>query len=275
MRIDESLIKSLTDIAKEAADLILQVYGTDFSVSYKTPKDPVTEADRRANELICTRIAERWFDVPIVAEESDPQTFANYRAAPYAFFVDPLDGTREFVAKNGEFVVMIGLIDQKGPVAGVIHAPVTGAAWAAIRGGGTFTTKQRALARVSTTSKLEQARIVSTRSHRSPLVLQALDALGARTLDSLGSAGLKCAEVATGAADAYVAPGHAGSRWDLCAGQAIIEAAGGRVTDALGNEIDYRAADLGNTTGFVASNGVLHDEIVKRLASTPPGIAKP
>jgi 3'(2'), 5'-bisphosphate nucleotidase len=267
VRADESLIKALTDIAKEASALILEVYATDFSVSYKAPKDPVTEADRRANELICTRIAERWFDVPIVAEESDPKTFENYRSAPLAFFVDPLDGTREFVAKNGEFVVMIGLIDQKGPLAGVIHAPVTGAAWAALRGSGAFTTKQRALAHVSTTSKLDHARIVSTRSHRSPEVVRALDALGARTLDSLGSAGLKCAEVAMGTADAYVAPGIAGSRWDLCAGQAIIEAAGGRVTDAFGDPIDYRDAELANTRGFIASNGVLHDEIVKRLAS--------
>lgn len=270
MRVDESLIKSLTEIAREAADVVMEVYATDFSVSFKTPKDPVTEADRRANELICSRLAERWFDIPIVAEESDPKTFANFRDAPHAFFVDPLDGTREFVAKNGEFVVMIGLIDERGPLAGVIHAPVTGAAWAALRGSGTFTSKQRALSRVSTTVKLDQARIVATRSHKNALVTEALDALGAKTIDSLGSAGLKCAEVATGAADAYVAPGPAGSRWDLCAGQAIIEAAGGRVTDAYGNAIDYRAADLTNTHGFIASNGVLHDEIVKRLASVRP-----
>jgi 3'(2'), 5'-bisphosphate nucleotidase len=269
VRADETLIASLTEIAREASDLILEVYATDFAVSYKSPKDPVTEADRRANELICTRLHERWYDVPIVAEESDPESFANYRDAPYVFFVDPLDGTREFVAKNGEFVVMIGLIDEKGPLAGVIHAPVTGTAWAALRGSGAWTTKQRALSRVSETRKLDQARIVSTRSHKSPRVVKALDALGARSVESLGSAGLKCAEVGIGAADAYVAPGPAGSRWDLCAGQAIIEAAGGRVTDALGRPIDYRDVDLANRDGFVASNGVLHDAIIARLQSVP------
>ncbi len=131
----------LLGVAREASDIILEVYATDFAVSYKSPRDPVTLADRRANDLICKCLRDRWPDVPIVAEESDPASFAEYRESTHVFFVDPLDGTREFVEKNGQFVVMIGLIDDAGPARGVIHAPVSGIAWAGERGSSAFETK--------------------------------------------------------------------------------------------------------------------------------------
>ncbi len=262
------LLDVLLEIAREASSIINQVYATPFEVDYKAPRDPVTEADRRANDLICHRLRERFPGVPIVAEESDPASFADYRTGARAFFVDPLDGTREFVKKNGEFVVMIGLLEAGKPKSGVIYAPATGASWvgevgsAARRIGSDGTA---APLRVSATDRLESARVLSTRSHRSPALEAALAALGARKLDALGSAGLKCAEVAAGTADAYVAPGRAGSRWDLCAGQAVIEAAGGRLTDAFGDPIDYLGESLVNDRGVVASNGLIHQAILARL----------
>ena len=256
-------------VAREAAVLINEVYATDFDVEYKAPRDPVTLADRRANELICARLSAEFPGVPIVAEESDPTTFAGFRQAPRAFFVDPLDGTREFVKKNGEFVVMIGLVEREAPALGVIHAPATGDSWCA-GSGAAFRVNadgSEAPLGVSMTEQLSEARIVSTRSHRSPAVEHALAALAAKKLDALGSAGLKCMEVASGLADAYVAPGRAGSRWDVCAGEALLRAAGGKLTDTWGNPIDYRAESLVNERGIVASNGKLHDEILDRLAT--------
>ena len=107
----ESLVETLDGVAREAALLIREVYRTAFRVDFKGPRDPVTEADRGANALICERLSALFPDVPIVAEESDPQSFAGFRSAERIFFVDPLDGTREFVAKNGQFVVMIGYVD--------------------------------------------------------------------------------------------------------------------------------------------------------------------
>ena len=262
------LLGTLDAIAREAAILILQVYATKFNVDFKAPRDPVTEADRKANELICDRLSQRFPNVPIVAEESEPETFVGYRTAERIFFVDPLDGTREFVARNGEFVVMIGYVDGARATASVIHAPVSGISWLGELGNGAYQVEadgsQKPIS-VSALGTLGEARIVGSRSHRSPALEQALASLGAREVVALGSAGLKASVVAHGAADAYVAPHYAGKRWDACAADALISAAGGKVTDSRGDRFDYRSERLDNDRGVVASNGLLHDTIVEKL----------
>ncbi|HEY6080618.1 MAG TPA: inositol monophosphatase family protein, partial [Polyangiaceae bacterium] len=104
-------LEAMLRIASEAARVVMEVYAKPFSVDYKAPSDPVTEADRRANALIVELLSREFPGVPIVAEESDPATFAEFRASERIFFVDPVDGTREFVDRNGEFAVMIGLVE--------------------------------------------------------------------------------------------------------------------------------------------------------------------
>jgi 3'(2'), 5'-bisphosphate nucleotidase len=248
--VSTALIDTLDSIARDAAVLIREVYRTDFSVDFKAPRDPVTEADRRANELICERLLAQFPGVPIVAEESEPETFAEYLTAERIFFVDPLDGTREFVAKNGEFVVMIGFVDGPRATASVIHAPESSISWIGQVGVGAFQVNAdgtRLPITVSTTAALSEARIVGSRSHRDPLVERALASLSAREIVALGSAGLK--------------------RWDACAADALITAAGGKLTDNVGELFDYRAADLGNNRGIIASNGHVHDSILERLAT--------
>ncbi|HYQ00720.1 MAG TPA: inositol monophosphatase family protein [Polyangiaceae bacterium] len=265
-----SLLRTLDGIAREAAVLILEVYATKFSVDFKAPRDPVTEADRRANELICDRLSKLFPNVPIVAEESEPETFAEYRRAERIFFVDPLDGTREFVARNGEFVVMIGYVEGDRPAAAVIHAPESGISWLGEVGSGAYQLDPQGAEKpitVSALGTLSDARIVGSRSHRNPALERALGALGARELVALGSAGLKASVVAHGAADAYVAPHYAGKRWDACAAEALINAAGGKLTDSRGDLIDYRSERLDNDRGVVASNGLLHDTILEKLES--------
>lgn len=265
----QTLTETLDAIARDAAALIRNVYRTDFGVDFKAPRDPVTEADRQANTLICERLAALYPGVPIVAEESEPETFAGYRDAERIFFVDPLDGTREFVAKNGEFVVMIGYVEGQRATAGVIHAPESGVSWLGEVGKGAYQVNadaSRQSIRVSDTAALSEARIVGSRSHRNPALEQALAGLGARELIALGSAGLKAAAVARGSADAYVAPHYAGKRWDACAADALITAAGGKLTDSSGAFFDYRAAELGNDRGIIASNGRVHDAILSKLA---------
>jgi 3'(2'), 5'-bisphosphate nucleotidase len=263
-----SLAATLDGVAREAAALILKVYATDFSVDFKAPRDPVTEADRQANELICERLTTLFPGVPIVAEESEPESFADYRDAERVFFVDPLDGTREFVARNGEFVVMIGLVDGDRATAGVIHAPELGVSWVGEVGKGAHKIDAqgvRSPISVSDAAMLSEARVVGSRSHRNPALERTLSTLGARELIALGSAGLKAAAIARGIADAYVAPHYAGKRWDACASDALVTAAGGKLTNANGELFDYRAAELDNDRGIVASNGLLHDAIIERL----------
>jgi 3'(2'), 5'-bisphosphate nucleotidase len=268
------LIQELCRIATLAAGVVRQVYETPFAVHYKGPRDPVTDADRRANTLICEELARSFPGVPVVAEESDPASFAGYRTSESVFFVDPLDGTREFVDRNGEFVVMIGLLQGTNATAGVVHAPAQRRMWSGCVGHGAFRRVEGGDAepiRVSATRRVERARVVASRSHRSAALERVLEQLGARDLMAVGSAGLKGAEIATGRADIYVGPGRAGKRWDVCAVDAIVTAAGGRLTDALGGPFDYRDANLTNERGILATNGFLHDLVLEHVARATAG----
>ncbi|HET9930114.1 MAG TPA: inositol monophosphatase family protein [Polyangiaceae bacterium] len=265
----EEEVATLVGIAAEAAELVFRIYQTPFEVDYKGPRDPVTLADREANALICERLQTAFPGVPVVAEESTPDTFAGYQSSERIFFVDPVDGTREFVAKNGEFVVMIGVVEGERATASVIHAPATGTAWVGLEGHGAFRLSPgegRTKIAVSECNELAQVRVVASRSHRTPTFERALNELGVGTVLQQGSAGLKGARVAEASADAYVAPFYAGQRWDICACDALVHAAGGRVTDAYGAPIDYRAPTLAQETGVVVSNGLVHEALLERLA---------
>jgi 3'(2'), 5'-bisphosphate nucleotidase len=257
----------LRAIAADAARLIMEVYARPFDVEYKAPQDPVTEADRRANDLICERLEREFPGVPIVAEESDPQTFAHFRAHDRVFFVDPVDGTREFVDRNGEFAVMIGLLEGPRAIASVIDAPARGEVFAAWVGQGAVRVaegEERPI-RVSDVEQVRQGALVGSRSHRSPQLERALTRLAPREIRVMGSAGLKGTLVAKGEVEGYVAPGYAGKRWDACAADALVVAAGGVLTDTHGDAIDYRAPSLSNDRGLLATNGRVHDELVRAL----------
>jgi 3'(2'), 5'-bisphosphate nucleotidase len=259
----------LLDVAFDAARVVREVYETPFAVEWKGPRDPVTAADLRANRLICDRLSASFPGVPIVAEESAPESFANYRSAPRIFFVDPLDGTAEFIGRNGEFVVMIGLVEGEQATLGVVAAPAKGVAWAGSKDGGAWLVSSdgaRTPIAVSRVTSPGDARVVASRSHRSPQLEELLGYVGARETVAVGSAGLKGAEIARGNADIYVGPGNVGKRWDACAVDALVTAAGGRFTDGFGKPFDYRAENLANETGLVATNGALHDHVLEQLA---------
>ena len=262
------LVSDLLGIAREAAAIIKGVYAQSFEVEYKRPGDPVTVADTQANELICARLASRYPDIPVVAEESDPKQFAGYRSSRRVFFVDPLDGTREFVGRKGQFVVMIGLLDGERPYAGLVLAPTSGTAWAGVVGVGAWRIDSNGASeaiRVSPRADLDQAHIVLSRSHRGAIAQHGAEILGVAETQLVGSAGLKSALVADGSADGYVAPQRRGMRWDACAAEALITAAGGRFSDWYGDLIDYRSASLANEHGVVASNPALHSRLLERL----------
>ncbi len=262
------LLTALLHTADAAAALIREVYAAPFAVDYKAAADPVTQADRRANELICQRLEQLYPGLPVVAEESPPERYADFRRAERVFFVDPLDGTREFVSRNGEFAVMIGLLVGDRAEAGVIVAPETGTAWCGELGAGAFLREAGGTVtplHVSAITSLREARLVASRSHRSEHLERAISALGLQDVRQLGSAGLKGSAIAAGAADIYAAPGAAGQRWDLCAVDALVTAAGGRVSDAFGEPITYRGASLANDRGALLTNGRVHELVLERL----------
>jgi 3'(2'), 5'-bisphosphate nucleotidase len=260
-------LATMLRIAADAAKVIMSVYARPFDVEYKGPQDPVTEADKLANALICEQLEREFPGVPIVAEESDPATFAEFRNFDRVFFVDPVDGTREFVDRNGEFAVMIGLVEGSRAIAAVIDAPARGDVFAGWVGQGAFRItggKQSAL-RVSDITDVPQGRLVGSRSHRGPELERALARLNPRDVLVMGSAGLKGTLVASAEVEAYIAPGYAGKRWDACATDALVTAAGGVLTDTHGDPIDYRAVSLSNSRGLLASNGHVHEALVRGL----------
>jgi 3'(2'), 5'-bisphosphate nucleotidase len=262
------LLDRLVEIAERAAAVVLSTYNSDFDVELKGPNDPVTAADRRANQLICDSLRDFFPGCPVVAEESDPRLFGDYRHAARVFFVDPVDGTREFVRRTGEFVVMIGCVEEQRATAGVVWAPTLDTVWVGELGLGAF---RRSLGgdfvriRPREEAAPPRARVLVSRSLSDDSVQTLRAQLEVAIVDSLASVGLKGAAVAEGTADAYVAPRHAGNRWDACAPDAIVSAAGGVFTDGAGTSIDYRCEDLVNRRGLVAANAALHREIVMRL----------
>jgi len=263
------MLEALLAIAEEAGRALLEMYGTALPVEYKGPRDPVTAADRRSNRLVLQRLNEAFPGVPVVAEESEPASFKGFREAAWVFFVDPLDGTQEFIHRIDEFAVMIGLLEGSRATAGVIAAPAIRLAWAGAIGLGAWRFEPVAgkwnSVRVSPTDNLAQGLIAASRSHRSARLQRALVALGAREVRKMGSAGLKGARVAEGLADAYIDTGAGTKRWDVCAVDALVTAAGGRVSDVTGAPIDYRAETLVNSRGLVVSNGLTHEAILARL----------
>jgi 3'(2'), 5'-bisphosphate nucleotidase len=255
--------------AREAAAVILRVYATPFDVEWKAKDDPVTVADKEANALLCDRLGRAFPGVPLVAEESDPAAYAGFGAADAAWFIDPLDGTREFVAKNGEFAVMLGLAEGGRATVGVIVAPAWGRSFVGVVGEGAWeidVTGAWKEIHMSTRETLEGATFVVSRS-RAPERLSAFIASVGGKPAAHGSSGLKGALVATGEADVYLQPGRAGMRWDACATDALVRAAGGTLTETSGAELDYRNGEIGNERGMIAANSGLHRAVIEAFAA--------
>jgi 3'(2'), 5'-bisphosphate nucleotidase len=264
-------LDTLCAIAKDAGRAILQIYSSEFHVEYKGPGDPVTDADRAANSLICERLRAHFPDAAIVAEESPEEAYVDYRRSERVFFVDPLDGTREFVARNGQFVVMIGLLVESAVTLGVVYAPATDTLWFGARGLGAHRRdsdgRERAIC-VGSVSEPKAAQVTVSRSRRSEPLSAALRRIGPRLVTPMGSAGLKGSLVAEAAADAYLAIGAAGKHWDACAMEALVNAAGGCVTDARGLPLDYRALGMDLEHGLLAANPLLHRALIARLSAS-------
>lgn len=254
----------MLDAANAAAALVMGVYATPFAVDFKGADDPVTRADREANALVCARLAAAFPGVPIVAEESDPSTYAGFGEARAAFFVDPLDGTRDFVARNGEFCVMIGYAEDGRAALGVIVCPAFGRSFVGGPGVGAWELDAAGVRRPIATSRVTRiadAEILVSRS-RGPADLEAARAkVGARKLTPCGSSGVKAARVACGEADVYVHPAPGGGYlWDVCASEALVLAAGGTF-GTRGGPFDYRRGPLRCDGVLAAATPELRDAV--------------
>lgn len=232
-----AILEEVIRIARAAGEEVLDVYARGCVVHRKEDGSPVTEADRRAQEIICTHLARVAPGVPIVAEEGQGPDRGEPPPGNF-WLVDPLDGTKEFVNHNGEFTVNIALIESRAPILGVILAPALGRLFAAAPGTALVEDDagRRSLSARSTPA--EGATVVSSRSHGDPGALARCIA-GRRIAASItAGSSLKFCLLAAGEADLYPRFGRT-MEWDTAAGDAILRAAGGRVTDLGGHPLRY------------------------------------
>jgi 3'(2'), 5'-bisphosphate nucleotidase len=245
------LLDQVRDIALRAGQVVMDVYSTDFAVRGKDDASPVTEADERAETVIVSALQALTPDIPIVAEEA---VAAGRTPVVHGRFwlVDPLDGTKEFISRNGEFTVNIALVQDGAPVLGVVYAPALGRLFAGAVGGPAYVEDGDGRRPIACRAvPADGLTVVASRSHGDAAALDAF--LDGRKVASLKNAGssLKLCLVASGEADLYPRLGRT-MEWDIAAGHAVLSAAGGRVTDLSGQVLRYGKPGFDNPH-FVAS----------------------
>lgn len=269
-------LDTAVELARRAGERIRALHGAGIAVDTKADDSPVTAADREANALIVAALAAAFPDDAILSEElpDDGSRLARRRV----WMVDPLDGTKDFIRGLDGFSVMIGLYDGERPALGVVYQPIGDKLYFAAQGGGAFGSvggAAPARIHVSAVADPTQIRMVASKSHRTPTIDRVRQQLGIADELNVGSVGLKLGLIAEGARDLYVNPSGHSKLWDACGPEAILVEAGGRLTDAHGDPLDYRGRELGNLRGLIASNGVLHELVVQRLAALfPPGAVR-
>ena len=244
--LDKALADKVIAISHQAGNKIMEIYQRDFDVDVKSDQSPLTEADLAAHHCIVDGL-KALSDLPVLSEESANIAWSERSQWQQYWLVDPLDGTKEFIKKNGEFTVNIALIDQGKPVFGVVYAPVLQQTYVGIAGQGAYKLTQGKREDICPAPHQpgEIWRIVGSRSHQSPEIQAFLDSLGGESeLVAMGSS-LKLCLVAEGAAHLYPRLGPT-SEWDTAAAQAVVEAAGGKVTiiDDPANARDEHASVL-------------------------------
>lgn len=259
MQLTQDLLHSVIAIAVQAGQEIMNVYERDAAIEVETKEDdsPLTEADTRSHRYITGSLEQLTPGVPILSEESEAIPFSERKKWPQFWLVDPLDGTREFISRNGEFTVNIALIQNGKPVLGVVHVPVQGTtysglvgegAWRRYRGGDTEAIHSRSPSGVRT------LKVVASRRHGTGTLESLLAHLAKRFAEvekvSMGSS-LKICLLASGGADLYprLAPT---SEWDTAAAHAILLAAGGEITDTDFRPLTYNQKESLLNPHFIA-----------------------
>lgn len=254
-----SYIGEIEIIAREAGARILDIYNGEFEVENKTDGSPLTEADKAAHNIIVDRLARLTPDVPVLSEESRAIEYATRKDWQCYWLIDPLDGTREFVKRNGEFTVNIALIENKKPVLGVVYVPVKDILYSASAGTGAIKedSSGKRLPINVRMYKRGAPSVVASRSHAGEMLQAFLDKVTAKEgkpeIVSMGSS-LKLCLVAEGVADVYPRLGPT-SEWDTAAAQCVVEAAGGQVLSLQGEPLVYNKENILNPMFLAVCNG--------------------
>jgi len=253
------LLPAVLSLVAEAERAILEVYVSSHDVEYKSDDSPITRADRAAHEILDAGLARLTPGIPVLSEESAEQHAREVRGKWREFWlVDPLDGTKEFISRNGEFTVNVALVRNHQPVLGVVGAPVLGITYYGAEGLGAFRVQAgQPPERIHTRAAAHPLVVVGSRSHRGDSLDGVLLKLGEYELRPMGSS-LKFCLVAEGSADFYPRLGPT-SEWDTAAAQAVVEAAGGAVTTLDGLPLRYNERDTLLNPHFLAVGDTSRD----------------
>jgi 3'(2'), 5'-bisphosphate nucleotidase len=264
----ERELQAALEAARRAAALILEHY-EHFERVPNARADISTIADRESQEIILKHLHETFPADALCAEEETPSLESAAGTGPRQWVVDPIDGTRGFAKKNGEFSVMIAFVENGTVTVGVVHEPALGRVTYAVRGAGCWrqdaNATQPSPCRVSATTALGSATLIQSHSRSQEEPSWPATVLRPAQVIETYSAGVKLARVARGEADLYVNTYPSFHDWDICAGHILVEEAGGKVTGLAGEELCYGLPGAKQSHGLLGTNGLLHDDALKRL----------
>lgn len=254
-----------TTLAQEAGVEVWRIQrGGQLGVELKPGDEPVTIADHLASEMIVAGLAKAFPNDPVISEELAPA--AGALGSERLWLIDPIDGTKDFIGGYDGYAIMIGLVVGGRPRMGVVHIPAQHRTYwgtpdaSFVRVNDTVTRLA-----VSDVADVQAARLVASRSHRADELDRVKAELGITNELNIASVGAKLGVIASGVRDLYVNPATKTKAWDTCAPEAILVPAGGRLTDLFGRPIDY-TSELKHQRGLVATNGLIHDAVIARLA---------
>ena len=267
----EHELQVASELARAAGAVLLEHYYSPFLVEQKVNAldeiEEVTAADRAANELIVTRLQRDFPADGILAEES---TDSEHRLEKdRVWLIDPMDGTKNFIARDGDFAVQIGLAVGGESVVGVVYQPAHGVLYRAVRDQGAWMEagdKPATRMSVSKQTKPDEMILASSRSHPSPRMGRIVSSFGFKGETRRGSVGVKVGLIAEQQADLYIHLSPSTKQWDTCGPEAILAEAGGRLTDLFGQPLRYNGRRIDNRNGIVATNGAAHDMVIENLA---------
>lgn len=252
------MIEEVIEIAKKAGEEVLKLYKDEISFEVKKDDSPVTLADKNSEKVIIAGLEK--FGYNIISEETVISDISGERL----WIIDPLDGTKDFIEKTGEFCIMIGLIDKGEPILGVMYVPVENKVYYAQKGQGAYVKDNNGTRKLNIENDDLNPKFLASRHHTSSEEKEFMEKIS-KDINYAGSIGLKLGLIAEGKANAYINMSNKTHSWDTCAGEIILKEAGGVITDTKNNELKYGSVNTKNSDGVMAGSKVIHQVLIKNL----------
>jgi len=259
----KEILKDVIKTAEKSGREIMLHYGKNYTIHYKTKNNPVTKADLLSQEIIIKNLEK--YNFAFLSEELKDDK--NRLQKKHAWIIDPLDGTKDFIEKTDEFSIMIGLVENKKPILGVVYNPAKNTLYYAAKNIGSYQKIKNKIKKikVSRKNRMSDISMLTSRYHLSNLEKNLNKTLNFKNSQKCGSAGWKIGLISSGHADVVVNPSDKTWEWDLCAADIIITEAGGKLTDLNGQKIFYNRRNSKNNQGYIASNSLIHNKIIKTI----------